>query len=136
MTCPYCSRINEWSTSATNPEAVAPKPGDIALCIGCAGIAIYTVTGVRLPTRDEHEEALAKPAVRRALAVLSGGIDTPDPSPNTLEALPCGCQIGTDLINGTPTFLFLPHALDCEYFRYVLDEAAREGKPVTTLDAR
>lgn len=135
-TCPYCSRVNECSTSATNPDKVAPEPGDVSICIGCAGIAIYTETGVRLPTHVEHEEALAKPAVQRALAVLAGGIDSPDPSANTLETLPCGCQLGTDLIDGTPTFLFLPHALDCKYFRYVLEEADREGKPVTTLDAR
>lgn len=55
----------------------------------------------------------------------------------SMERLPCGCQMGTSTNSaGEEVFLFEPHAMDCEYYLYVLDESARQGKPVTTLDVR
>jgi len=47
------------------------------------------------------------------------------------EVLPCGCHMWTD--NGV--FMFEPHALDCKFYLYVLEESARQGKPTTILDA-
>lgn len=50
------------------------------------------------------------------------------------ERLPCGCGMGTD--EATSTFLFEPCSLDCKYYRYVIEEADRQGKPLSTLDLR
>lgn len=52
-----------------------------------------------------------------------------------MERLPCGCQMGTDVIDGTPTFLYEPCALDCRYYLYMLEESKRQAKPMTILDA-
>lgn len=54
----------------------------------------------------------------------------------SMERLPCGCQLGTDVIDGVPTFLYEPCALDCEYYLYVVAESKRQGKPLTTVDVR
>lgn len=53
-----------------------------------------------------------------------------------MERLPCGCLVGTDLIDGQPTFLMIPCADDCEYYIYALAESRRQGKRVTKIDAR
>lgn len=50
------------------------------------------------------------------------------------EALPCGCTYSTD--EESKTFLFEPCSEDCEMAVYVIEETARQGKPVTVLDAR
>lgn len=46
-----------------------------------------------------------------------------------LETLPCGCQMGT--VNDA--FVFRPHALDCTYYLYVLEQTAAQGKPTYTV---
>lgn len=53
-----------------------------------------------------------------------------------METLPCGCHMGTDVIAGVKTFLYEPCAMDCENFRYMMEEAERQAKPLTTIDAR
>ncbi len=53
-----------------------------------------------------------------------------------MERLPCGCLIGTDVIDGVNTFLIEPHALNCKNYLYVLQETERQGKPRTTIDLR
>ena len=50
--------------------------------------------------------------------------------------LPCGCRMGTDMVDDVETFIFEPHALDCENYLYVLAESRRQGKPTTIIDAR
>lgn len=50
------------------------------------------------------------------------------------DVLPCGCQMTAD--EETKAFVFVPHALDCKFYLYVLAESARQGKDVVTLDAR
>ncbi len=52
------------------------------------------------------------------------------------ERLPCGCQIGTTVIDGANTFMIEPHALDCPAYLFVLEETARQGKTTTTIDLR
>lgn len=52
------------------------------------------------------------------------------------KRLPCGCQIGTDIVGGRPTLLFEPCAMDCPYYLYVLQESAAQAKPVHTIDLR
>jgi hypothetical protein len=43
--------------------------------------------------------------------------------------LPCGCVIDTV----GDAFVMQPCSLDCHYFRYAMDEAKRQGKPVQTI---
>ena len=52
------------------------------------------------------------------------------------ETLPCGCRTWTDEVDGQPVFMFEPHALDCEWYAFVLEQSAAQGKPVTTVDIR
>ena len=70
---------------------------------------------------------------RRRIASLLGPLEK---EVDMNETLPCGCVAQTDVIDGIPTFLLVPCALDCPYFQYVVDESQRQGKPVTTIDAR
>lgn len=49
-----------------------------------------------------------------------------------MERLPCGCQFG--VVNNA--FVYEPCSLDCEWYKFVLAEAQRQGKPTTTLDLR
>ena len=66
--CPYCGRINDQHSSSDGTRV--PHPGAISLCWGCGGLAIFTETGVRLPTPDELEECEAHPDVIAARAVI------------------------------------------------------------------
>lgn len=50
--------------------------------------------------------------------------------------LPCGCRLTTDVIDGENTLIYEPCALDCRFYRYTLDESAKQGKPATIIDAR
>lgn len=46
--------------------------------------------------------------------------------------LPCGCvmTVGGDL------FSYTPCSLDCYYYKFVVEEAERQGKAIVTLDLR
>lgn len=50
---------------------------------------------------------------------------------NSLETLPCGCRMGRD--EEADAFVFMPHAKSCEYYIYVQEESARQGKPLVTI---
>lgn len=50
--------------------------------------------------------------------------------PDSSEVLPCGCRMYTV----GNTFVFEPHAEDCVYYRFVLEEAQRQDVTVSTLD--
>jgi len=52
------------------------------------------------------------------------------------ETLPCGCQIGTEEVDGDRRFVMVPCSLDCQYYRYALDETRRQGKSIIEIDAR
>jgi hypothetical protein len=45
------------------------------------------------------------------------------------DRLPCGCWMATRVLD--QAFIFEPHDLACPYYRYVVDENARQGKPGT-----
>jgi hypothetical protein len=53
-----------------------------------------------------------------------------------MEQLPCGCHIGTDVIDGTNAFLIVPCSLQCDNYLFVLAESERQHKPTTIIDAR
>lgn len=50
------------------------------------------------------------------------------------ETLDCGCHMWTDTVGDDQVFMFEPHALDCKFYLFVLEESKRQAKPVTTLD--
>jgi hypothetical protein len=50
--------------------------------------------------------------------------------PGEVEILPCGCKMYTV----GEAFVFEPHAMDCEFYLYVLSYAQEKNKPVTKLD--
>jgi hypothetical protein len=52
------------------------------------------------------------------------------------ETLPCGCVISRDVVDGVNTVTFIPHSLSCKYYKWLLAEGARQGKPTTIIDAR
>lgn len=55
---------------------------------------------------------------------------------NTMQMLPCGCRMGTDIINGTRTFLIEPCSLQCEYYLYALEESRKQGNTESIIDTR
>lgn len=44
--------------------------------------------------------------------------------------LPCGCKIETLIDNGEPTLKIEPCNVYCDNYKYVLEEADKQGKPV------
>jgi hypothetical protein len=50
------------------------------------------------------------------------------------ERLPCGCHMGMTEIDGESAFIFEPHSRTCEMYQYFVEESARQGKPVFTLE--
>jgi len=50
--------------------------------------------------------------------------------PDSAERLPCGCRMYTV----GDTFVFEPHALDCEYYLYVVEQSKQESVELTYLD--
>ncbi len=46
------------------------------------------------------------------------------------ERLPCGCVIANRIVDGDRQFVCEPCSLDCEYFRYMIEESERRGNPV------
>lgn len=56
--CPYCGVQGTHVHQETNGYPTPPEPGDISICNTCAGIAIFTEIGLRLPTESEHLELI------------------------------------------------------------------------------
>lgn len=56
--CPYCGKKLD---AMSGPEQ--PHPGDISLCIYCAGVLIITDSGQRAATPEEEMELLKDPVV-------------------------------------------------------------------------
>jgi hypothetical protein len=52
------------------------------------------------------------------------------------DVLPCGCRMKTAVVGGRDTFLFKPHALDCEHYLFVIAETERQGKQRNVIDTR
>lgn len=56
--CPWCGRENPLHTSATGQEHRPPREGNPSICWGCGRLAIFTESGLRLPTEEESARAL------------------------------------------------------------------------------
>jgi hypothetical protein len=72
--CPYCGKATDADAPApgTDENVGAPGPGDVSVCFYCAGISIFTETGLRKPTEDERAELLDDPDVIEAAAAVLG----------------------------------------------------------------
>jgi len=54
--CVYClCELDAAYSSSARP----PQPGDVSICIECAGILIFTGDGLRAPTMSEWRELTA-----------------------------------------------------------------------------
>lgn len=50
--CPYCGKVNDLASSFKGKEK--PEPGDISICIKCAGILVFDEElRIRRPTDSE-----------------------------------------------------------------------------------
>lgn len=55
--CPHCGRALEASLSCPENSQAVPTPGALSVCIGCAGLAVFTdVLGLRPLTYAEFSE--------------------------------------------------------------------------------
>lgn len=65
--CPHCGRRQDAGTNMTGD--VAPKPGDVSICIRCAGVSVFELGGERrLPTDEEVAEFAADDELQRMVA--------------------------------------------------------------------
>jgi len=72
--CPYCGKRFD-HTSDVESEHV-PEPGNITICVGCAGILVFgNNMEIQKPTPDQLEELKSHPAVKRmqSAVLLSRG---------------------------------------------------------------
>ena len=128
--CPVCSTVLD-AAQEVHGEDSAPTPGDYSLCAMCGSVLVYdTQLVLAHPTHEQLREAPEE------LWRIQAAIKEVAPIKPRYERLPCGCVAGTEEIGGTKTFVFIPHALDCEYLAHVRDEAHRAGKELTVIDAR
>lgn len=61
LTCPHCGKLNDEHDCLSSPGST-PEPGDITICIGCGGWAIFTKDALRLPTLAETFTIMMDPA--------------------------------------------------------------------------
>lgn len=78
LTCPWCGKVTDGLAQVTDTGRPAPpSPGDLSLCITCAGLAIFTAEGQRRATPAERAQLLRDPEVARVAAaiVLAGELE-------------------------------------------------------------
>lgn len=51
-------------------KPICPKPGDISICLYCSQVTIFTVSGLRWPTDEEHDEIMANPQTSKGIAAV------------------------------------------------------------------
>jgi hypothetical protein len=54
---------------------------------------------------------------------MTWNLDTP-------EKLPCGCEVGTAIVDGMKTFVMRPCSLTCDYYLYALEESKKQGNRI------
>lgn len=72
-TCPSCGRSAEGGTSIDDKEAAAnPKPGDLAVCLFCGGLNVYTENlTLRKIERTERRRMLHDPRLKELFELLT-----------------------------------------------------------------
>jgi hypothetical protein len=69
IVCPYCGAEMNGSLAVTSDHR--PAPGDVSICIDCAGVAFYGEgLRLRLPTIAERAELEGDPEIARAVAAV------------------------------------------------------------------
>lgn len=74
MNCPSCGKLIDCNTGLFG--AKSPKPGSVSICIYCAGIHLFTKTGLREPSANELLKLLADAGVRQAQLAVKEHIQT------------------------------------------------------------
>jgi hypothetical protein len=71
--CPFCGhQLDAVTAGPENPDAT-PLPGDLTVCIQCAGLLVFDdQMKVRPPTSEEQAEMLADPQVIRLVEAITG----------------------------------------------------------------
>jgi hypothetical protein len=78
--CPHCGGKLDACGVTDAGEDRAPQPGDVGVCIHCAGIIVYTDRfTLRMPTPDEEKKALSNPEVQLAQLAVKKLITMTDP---------------------------------------------------------
>jgi hypothetical protein len=71
--CMNCGKLID-SGASIDPGERSPQPGDIAICLDCAHIHIYTDDlTIRNPTDDEVVEIAGDPDIIRAVNMIAYG---------------------------------------------------------------
>ncbi len=72
--CPWCGRQNDALAGTADP-ADLPKPGDVSICWGCHGLALFTEDGsLRRAKVAERARLLADPEIQKALAAMNRAV--------------------------------------------------------------
>lgn len=50
------------------------------------------------------------------------------------DNIPCGCILTTAVVDGLKTLTYIACGKNCEYFKYMVEESERQGKPVEFRD--
>ncbi|WP_032376787.1 hypothetical protein [Rhodococcoides fascians] len=64
--CPHCKSVVDATMAMGNP-ANRPSPGDVNVCVYCAGVSLFTEDGFRLPTASEARELELVPQIQHAI---------------------------------------------------------------------
>ena len=70
--CPWCAAVHDCASNVMGEGA--PEDGNINICINCESISVYDSEapgGLRLPTKEEFDEAMAAEDVQKALWAIS-----------------------------------------------------------------
>ena len=69
-TCPHCLAPHDAAFAADGNEYITPSPGDVTLCIHCAGLAVFTATKPRKPTEEEMKVFLEDENIITAMVAI------------------------------------------------------------------
>ena len=72
--CPLCGYYADAYTGVSsdpNAKHHAPRSNDVALCINCGGLTIYTVFGRRRPTDQELDEILKDETIVKVITAIN-----------------------------------------------------------------
>ena len=73
--CPWCHTAHNYHQSGLHSQP--PVTGDVSICWTCRQIGIYTDDGIRMPNREEYEEVMSDPEVRKVIFLT---VDSPTPA--------------------------------------------------------
>ncbi|WP_143546583.1 hypothetical protein [Rhodococcus sp. 06-418-5] len=64
--CPHCKSVVD-ATAAMGDPASRPRPGDVNVCVYCAGVSLFGEDSFRLPTAAEARELELIPEIQHAI---------------------------------------------------------------------